>query len=247
MSDEPQTLYICDDFGLHECVDQAIFTLAAEGKIHGTSVLAGMTNATSLAKLAALPNLKIGLHFNLTEGPPVTQAHRVPSLIGTDGNFKGLSTLTLDFLQRKISSAEVLLELENQIAILQEAGIHISHIDGHQHVHFLPKINKLIHKYVRDHHFENIRIRGGMYRGPIFDIRTYLLPVLDQVNRIGHNRLNGLKNLIEYSNQHTYQDHLHSAECFLHVTHPDIKNRNPEELSFNWEERVVQFQERLKD
>ena len=72
-------LTLCaDDFGCSAAVDRAILDLAARGRLSDVSCMVGGPawpgDAPTLAGLPALAQgrLRIGLHFNLTEGTPMS-------------------------------------------------------------------------------------------------------------------------------------------------------------------------------
>ena len=48
-------------------------------------------------------------------------------------------------------------EIEMQILKIKERGIHISHIDGHEHVHIIPSINKIVRKLAKKYNIERVR------------------------------------------------------------------------------------------
>ena len=58
-----------------------------------------------------------------------------------DGTFPaGYADLVPRVLSGAISQAAIRRELSAQVERVVEAGIHPSHIDGHQHVHLLPRV-----------------------------------------------------------------------------------------------------------
>lgn len=83
------------------------------------------------------PNVSIGLHLNINVGKPVCKSDEVPTLVNEYGEFWG-NMLNNKLLLGHISLFELQKELEAQILKLQNFGINISHLDGHQHKHLLP-------------------------------------------------------------------------------------------------------------
>ena len=74
-----------------------------------------------------------GLHLNLSFGVPVS---RVPSLVDEQG-----------FFHRKIAGhvaginpEDVIQELSAQLTKFQATGLHLTHLDGHHHVHAFPEV-----------------------------------------------------------------------------------------------------------
>ncbi|PYV93500.1 MAG: hopanoid biosynthesis associated protein HpnK, partial [Acidobacteria bacterium] len=71
-----------DDFGLTEKVNQAIIQGHLEGIITSASLLATGAAFESAVTLARQhPKLGVGVHLNLTEGMPVSEPARIPSLV----------------------------------------------------------------------------------------------------------------------------------------------------------------------
>jgi hypothetical protein len=62
-----------DDLGWSEYRDKAIFELFERGKISSGTVLMNGYNAENAIKTARKLNFPLGVHLNLTEGPPVNR------------------------------------------------------------------------------------------------------------------------------------------------------------------------------
>ena len=77
-----------DDFNLTEGVSRGILEAHRRGIVTSTTVmvnLPGLEQSRSLARQA--PRLGVGLHLNLTFGPPVLPAREVPSLVDDSSRF----------------------------------------------------------------------------------------------------------------------------------------------------------------
>ena len=72
-----------DDFGLCKGVNAAVLKAHTEGILTSTTIMANMSAANEAVQIAKkLPNLGVGVHLNLYEGPPVSkdpcvQAHPI--------------------------------------------------------------------------------------------------------------------------------------------------------------------------
>lgn len=132
-----------DDFGLTGGVNRAILELHAGGVLTSTTLMAraaATAEAVSLARTT--PALGVGCHVVLVDGEPVLPAKEIPSLVDTrTGRF--MPTLGA-FLQRlltgRMRAAEMEAEAAAQIALLQSAGVALTHIDTHKHVHMFPAV-----------------------------------------------------------------------------------------------------------
>ena len=95
----------------------------------------------AVRRAAALgPRLDVGLHFNLTLGSPVSPAETVPSLVDGAGRFLPLARLVRRALTGGLRAGDVRREAEAQLARLTGAGLKVSHVDSHHHVHALPPV-----------------------------------------------------------------------------------------------------------
>ncbi|HEY6808967.1 MAG TPA: ChbG/HpnK family deacetylase [Gemmatimonadales bacterium] len=135
-----------DDFGLSEGVNRGIVEAHLAGTVTSTSLLVNLPAfADALRCRLRAPKLGVGLHFNLTAGPPVAPPERVPSLCDrATGQFVSLRRLIARTLAGRVVPAEVTLECEAQLARLRAAGVRVTHIDSHRHVHLLPGIWKAV-------------------------------------------------------------------------------------------------------
>src|SRR3972149_1037605 len=77
-----------DDFNLTEGVSRGILEAHRHGLVTSTTVMVNLPCLTQSRDLARdAPGLGLGLHLNLTFGPPALPPGRVPSLVDGDGRF----------------------------------------------------------------------------------------------------------------------------------------------------------------
>ena len=123
-----------DDFGAGGVVDRGILRAVEVGTVTTVSALTNYPGAGDAIRELhrAFPHVGIGVHLNLTSGPPV----QAPSLLGgicdPQGMFQGLPRLLgrLDYLD--ITAVES--ELSAQIAPFHDAGIPVDHLSSHHNV-----------------------------------------------------------------------------------------------------------------
>src|SRR5947199_8765588 len=114
-----------DDFGLTEKVNQGIIEAHCRGIVTSTSLMAnGGAFEHAVARARETPRLGIGAHLNLTQGPTVTPATVVRSLVKRDGAM-GIGPIALGqkIGTGKVRVGEVALELRAQIEKILAAGI----------------------------------------------------------------------------------------------------------------------------
>jgi hopanoid biosynthesis associated protein HpnK len=131
-----------DDFGLTESINQGILEAHQRGILTSTTLLAnGMAFDSAVALALDAPRLGVGVHLNLTEGRPVSDASAVSSLVNDGGHFfGGPAGLARRILSGKLRLDQVEREWRAQIEKVQAAGIAVTHLDGHKHVHMLPAV-----------------------------------------------------------------------------------------------------------
>lgn len=138
-----RVLSVCaDDFGLTLGISQGIAELAQAGRVNLVSCMPQAPGwQASLPLLAAMPaQVQRGLHFNLTEGQPLSlelRRHwpRLPSL----------PKLILAAHLRQLPLAAIAMEFQAQWQVFKDAtGTAPQFVDGHQHVHHLPGVRQVL-------------------------------------------------------------------------------------------------------
>ncbi len=138
---ERRVIIHADDYGLAPGINRAIEEGLESGALQSASILMGAEHAApALAWAAAHPAYDFGVHLNLTQGRPLSDPGRVRSLIGGDGRFHTFPSFIARLALGRIDRDEVLTEWRAQIAAVRRAGVKISHLDSHQHVHLFPSI-----------------------------------------------------------------------------------------------------------
>ena len=76
-----------DDFGLTRGVSRGILAAHQDGIVTSTTVIVNRPIDPALIEELLASGLGVGLHLNLTYGPPVSNPVRVPSLVNAQGMF----------------------------------------------------------------------------------------------------------------------------------------------------------------
>ena len=128
----------------------------------------GQAYEDALKKLADMPEVLVGIHFNIIEGCPVSPPDTVGSLLGQDGKFKNsYLALFAGFLCGKIKKEEVVTELSSQLNLIRSSGVNIDYFDSHRHIHLFPPISKLLSVHLRNEQIDKVRLIKPTW----FDIR----------------------------------------------------------------------------
>src|SRR5206468_7802709 len=99
----------------------------------------------AIRRARSRPSLGVGVHLALVDGTPTLPPSRVPTLVEDDGRFRrSWKPFIVACLRGKVSLAEVELELTAQIERLRSAGVRLTHLDAHQHVHAYPPVFAIV-------------------------------------------------------------------------------------------------------
>jgi predicted glycoside hydrolase/deacetylase ChbG (UPF0249 family) len=150
-----------DDFGISRGVNNAIVKMHLDGNLNSASLMVCAKYSIEAVESAKkLPDLKVGLHFNLTTGRSVLHNISLPLLTNEDGTFKNgfLKLLILSIFKRKAFLGEVEAELKAQTSLIKVLGIQPSHIDGHRHIHYIFGVFNLVQKIAKDEKINRVRV-----------------------------------------------------------------------------------------
>jgi len=155
----PRVVVTADDFGLSSGVNEGIVVASRRGIVRNAALLVNFPDvAASVACLRDAGDLDVGIHLNLTGGPPVSRRDQVPSLLGKDGGFPGLRGFLARAALGRIRWGEVRRECEAQIELGNRLGCHFSSISSHQHVHMLPPLAGLTAMLARSYGIPVVRL-----------------------------------------------------------------------------------------
>lgn len=130
-----------DDFGLSHGVNRGVVAAVQNGIVRSTSVMVNMPGFEDAVALAhTLPGLGTGLHLNLTYGRPVLPVAQVASLV----NDEGVYTKDIERLLQCGLTGEMQAEFQAQFERFVAAGLHLTHIDTHHHLHKSPRVLELV-------------------------------------------------------------------------------------------------------
>lgn len=138
-----------DDFGLSNEENRTIISAFRKGLISSATLMANMPAFEDACALARKDKLqgRIGLHFNITYGKPLSTAIRQqPRLCNPDGEFD------LNISRRQLwlpahTRGAIEAELAAQWQRCLDHGIRPSHIDSHQHVHNILPVGEVVARF----------------------------------------------------------------------------------------------------
>jgi len=149
-----------DDLGWTEGVNRGIAEAHRKGLVMSTSLLAnGRAFASALQVACANPALGVGVHLNLSDGPPTAKLEQVQGLVNETGFLEdGPENLLLRIASRTLPLDEVEREWDAQIQKVRDAGIQPTHLDGHKHVQMLPGLFEIALRLAKRHGIRAIRV-----------------------------------------------------------------------------------------
>ena len=135
-----------DDFGLTEGVNRAVEQAHTQGVLTSATIMPNMPAAEQAVEIAKnLPGLGVGVHLNLTDGRPLSEAQSVAILLSRDGGFCWPpGKLALKSLLNKEVREAIRTELAAQIEWVVDRGIKPTHLDSHKHIHAFPPIFSIV-------------------------------------------------------------------------------------------------------
>jgi hopanoid biosynthesis associated protein HpnK len=134
-----------DDFGVAVEVNEGILRAHHDGILGQTSLMVTGAAAAAAVDLArATPSLAVGLHLVLAQGRPAAPPHDIPELVRADGAFR--DTPIRNGLRyawayvRAAGRAQLVREVEAQLATFARTGLPLAHVDGHLNMHLHPMV-----------------------------------------------------------------------------------------------------------
>jgi len=155
-----------DDFGWGFKQTDTIVECHLRGIVTSATLMANMPAAEYAAKRASdVPDLSVGVHLNLTEGPSILPACAVPDLVDESGSFPG-NAIQSSRLWRGGGKffAQVRRELSAQIARCLDLGLKPTHCDSHHGIHKLPVVQRAMVEVMKDNLIKKARTPLSYHR-----------------------------------------------------------------------------------
>lgn len=125
-------IFNADDFNLTPGVNKGIIDSHLTGVVRSASIMVNLPGfEKSVELLKQTPCLDVGIHINLTYGHPLTDISEVPSLVDDNGNFWRKPSILIE----NANFDDMIKEITAQVELCLNAGLSISHLDSHHHLH----------------------------------------------------------------------------------------------------------------
>ncbi|HEV7240316.1 MAG TPA: ChbG/HpnK family deacetylase [Thermoanaerobaculia bacterium] len=215
-----------DDVGLDLGMTEGAIRAHREGIVTACSIVAnGVAFDDAVERLRDVPSLEVGVHLALVEERSLTGL-RMP---------RKYTTFMPLYLARVLTLAAIERELRAQIERVLGTGLRVTHLNGHQHLHLLPRIFRVVSRLAREYAVPYVRIVDD--RG--VTARSASMSVLNVLGRRAHNHT--------FTNDHTIgvsvAGHLEDVVPLLDnvsgltelVTHPGVGVRRYSDWGYAWE------------
>lgn len=154
-----------DDLGSFPKIDASVFSFMHANKVTSASLIAnGGTFPDVIEKVRGMKDCSFGVHLNLTSFRPLTASSALEPLLLDNGEFNpDLSRLPSIVQHREVRIA-VYREWRAQVARAIAAGISISHLDSHEHVHTIPFLFFALKRLQAEFQIRRVRISANEFR-----------------------------------------------------------------------------------
>lgn len=163
-----------DDFGRHTKINEAVKKSVEQGALRSATLMAtgaAFDDAVKVAKSTTA--LGVGLHLTLVDDTPLSPKESIPTLVDKDGKFyPNYMSFLKAYFTGKISREDIRTELSAQFEKVGRAGIKITHIDSHQHLHHAPGVLEIALELAKKSNISKMRIsHTALFSGENTDIK----------------------------------------------------------------------------
>lgn len=139
-----------DDFGASaETVAATVECFARGGLTSATIMTAAPETAAALDFAVSHPEHGFGVHLQLVgDGVerPLCDPGEVPSLVDADGLLLPTGVIRRRALRGQLPADELRREIERQVSVALAAGLRVTHVDSHRHVHKLGPVREALRR-----------------------------------------------------------------------------------------------------
>ncbi|MFF1530251.1 carbohydrate deacetylase [Cellulomonas sp. NPDC058312] len=165
-----ELIVTADDLGISEGINRGVLDAHARGVVTAASLMAnGRALRHAVDAAADLPDLALGAHVVLVgEDPPLLTHAEVPTLVDRSGALPASwRHLSARVLAGRVDPADVRAEARAQLDHLRTGcGLHLSHLNTHQHVHLLPLVARVVVNLAVEHGIGYLRAPTSRRRSP---------------------------------------------------------------------------------
>jgi predicted glycoside hydrolase/deacetylase ChbG (UPF0249 family) len=150
-SADRRLIVTADDVGLHPGMTEGAIRAHRDGVVTACSLVAnGVAFYDAVERLRDVPSLDVGVHLTLVEERSLTGIAFPRSYV--------------EFVRGMKDGAAIERELRAQIERVLAAGLRVTHLNGHQHVHMWPSVFAIVSQLADEYgisYVRRVRDRGG--------------------------------------------------------------------------------------
>lgn len=171
-----------DDFGFDKDTLEATIDCFEKGALTSATIMVNCEAAEEAFEYARKhPEFSYGVHLTYVDGlKPVLSAQEIPSLVGKDGCFLPSNTVRQLAMMLKLPKSQVIAESQAQIDKIEKAGVKVSHLDSHGHLHkFLSILYSMKYLKVGGKPVKRVRASQNVYvvqpskNSPVYWLNKY--------------------------------------------------------------------------
>ena len=178
-SRELQLIVNADDFGQSDDTVDATVECFEAGAVTSATVMPGMPATDRALEFArAHPELGFGVHLTLCADPlsrPLSDPALVPSLVRADGTLLSTREVRLKAMLGRLVPQELEREIEAQVRVVVEAGIPVTHVDSHRHLHKFQPVRRALETVLPRFGIRRVRAVQDVYLSRPWRSPTYWL------------------------------------------------------------------------
>ena len=156
-----------DDFGYSADTVKATIECFESGLLTSATVMAGMPAIDdALAFARTRDDLSFGVHLTfMGDGTerPLCSARDVAALVDEAGRFKRSHEVRLRTLARALPVNQIEREVAAQIDAVAHAGIRVTHVDSHRHIHKFALFQKALGRVLPSRGIRRVRTVQDVY------------------------------------------------------------------------------------
>jgi hopanoid biosynthesis associated protein HpnK len=122
-------------------------------------MVAAPAAADAVRRAKAMPDLRVGLHLVVIDGPAVLPHESLPDLTDKGGRFpRDQLGLALRYAFSPTARRQLAAEIRAQFTAFAATGLPLGHADAHKHMHLHPTVGRLMLAVGREYGLQRIRV-----------------------------------------------------------------------------------------
>lgn len=156
-----------DDFGCDADTCAATIACFEAGALSSASIMATMpAAAAAFAYARGARGPSFGLHLTFVRDTceaPAAPPRRILSLVDDEGRFRSSRAVRLRALAGLLNEDDIVREVDAQLGRAADAGVPLSHVDSHGHLHKFPVFRRALARVLPRHGLKRVRSEQNVY------------------------------------------------------------------------------------